>query len=74
MKKGARVYVKWEDISASLHDTEELDPAVAEVCGWVLSHTKRYLRLATCRYLGTANDEKDRITIPSGCVVEIYEI
>jgi hypothetical protein len=73
MKKGTRVYVQWEDITASLHSEEDLKPAVAEVCGWVLSDTKKYIKLATCRYKDGC-DCKDRMTIPRGCVIEVKEI
>jgi hypothetical protein len=67
MKKGTRVYVVWEDITASLHSEEDLKPAIAEVCGWVISDTKKYLKIATCRYKDGC-DLKDRMTLPKGVI------
>lgn len=73
MKKGSRVYVVWEDIQASLHSEERIEPVRAEVCGWVESDTSKYLRLATCRYMD-GSELKDRIVLPKGCVVSMEEI
>jgi hypothetical protein len=69
MKKGTRVYVEFDDITASLHSDNDLECVVAQVCGWVISDTKRYLKLATCRYKDGC-DYKDRITVPQGCVIK----
>lgn len=68
MKKGQRVFVEYEDITADLHSEKDLDCVVAQVCGWVLSDTKRYLKLTTCRYKDGC-DYKDRMTVPAGCVI-----
>jgi hypothetical protein len=73
MKKGTRVYVQWEDITASLHSEEDLQTAVAEVCGWIISDTKRYLKIATCRYTEGC-DCKDRMTLPKGTILKVEEI
>jgi hypothetical protein len=69
VKKGARVYVEFDDIVADLHSESGLDCVVAQVMGWVLSDTKRYLKLATCQYKDGC-DCKDRITIPNGCIIK----
>lgn len=68
MKKGQRVFVEYEDITADLHSEKDLDCVIAQVCGWVLSDTKRYLKLTTCRYKDGC-DYKDRMTVPAGCVI-----
>ena len=73
MKKGTRVYVEFDDITADLHSDKELNCVTAEVCGWVLSYTKRFLKLTTCRYKDGC-DYKDRMSIPTGCVVKMEEI
>jgi hypothetical protein len=73
MKKGTRVYVLWEDIQASLHSEDEIEPVEAEVCGWVESDTKKYLRIVTCRYLD-GGLLADRIVIPKGCVTNVVKI
>lgn len=73
MKKGTRVFVEYDDITADLHTDKELDCVVAQVCGWVLSDTKRYLKLATCRYKDGC-DYKDRMSIPQGCVIKKEKI
>jgi hypothetical protein len=69
LKKGTRVYVEWEDITADLHCESELNCVVAQVCGWILSDTKRYLKITTCRYKDGC-DYKDRMSIPQGCVIK----
>ena len=69
MKKGTRVYVQFEDITADLHTDKDLDVVIAEVMGWVLSDTKKCLKLTTCRYKDGC-DYKDRMSIPAGCVVK----
>ncbi|MHC5061898.1 MAG: hypothetical protein ACYTFK_12540 [Planctomycetota bacterium] len=69
MKKGTRICVTFEDITADLHTDKDLDVVIAEVCGWVLSDTKKVLKLATCRYKDGCSC-KDRISIPSGCVIK----
>ena len=33
MKKGQRVFVEYEDITADLHSEKDLDCVVAQVCG-----------------------------------------
>ena len=73
MKKGQRVCVTWHDITASLHSEDAIEPAKAEVCGWIESNTKKYLRIVTCRYF---DDKKlaDRIVIPKGCIEKVDEI
>jgi hypothetical protein len=73
MRKGKRVYVEYEDITADLHSDKDLDVVIAEVCGWVLSDTKKHLKLTTCRYKDGC-DHKDRMSIPKGCVVKMEEI
>lgn len=67
MTKGTRVYVEFDDITASLHDDKDLDTVVGQVYGWVLSDTKRTLKLATCQYKDGC-EFKDRLSIPAGCV------
>lgn len=73
MKKGTRVCVTWEDITASLHSEDQIVPAKAEVCGWVESNTAKYLRVITCRYMD-GSKLADRIVIPKGCVTKVEEI
>jgi hypothetical protein len=73
MLKGTRVYIEFDDISADLHTPDQLDCVVAMVCGWVLSDTKRYVRIATCLYKDGC-DYKDRMTIPKGCIVKMEKI
>jgi hypothetical protein len=73
MKKGARVYVQYDDITADLHTDKDLDCVTAEVMGWVLSHTRRYLKITTCRYKDGC-DCKDRMSIPTGCVIKMEVI
>ena len=68
MKKNDRVLVEFEDITASLHDDADLNTVVAEVMGWVISDTKKVLKIATCRYKDGC-DFKDRMSIPAGCVI-----
>lgn len=67
MKKGERVHVVFRDISASLHSTERLPVAMAEVCGWILSARGKDVEIVTCRYFA-GHDEMDRITIPKGAI------
>jgi hypothetical protein len=69
MRKGQRVYVEFDDITASLHDNKDLDTVVGQVYGWIISDTKRTLKLATCQYKDGC-DYKDRMSIPQGCVVK----
>ena len=69
MKKGTRVYVEFDDITASLHDDKDLEVVVAQVMGWIISDTKKVLKLATCRYKDGC-DHKDRMSIPAGCVTK----
>jgi hypothetical protein len=69
MKKGARIYVQFEDITADLHTDKDLDVVIAEVMGWVLSDTKKCLKITTCRYKDGC-DYKDRMSIPARCVVK----
>ena len=69
MRKGTRVYVQYDDITASLHDDKDLDCVVAEVMGWIISDTKKHLKIATCRYMDGC-DHKDRMSIPQGCVIK----
>jgi len=73
MKKGDRVYVVWEDITANLHSDEELNLVVAETVGWILRNGKKELEIATSRYRGGC-DYKDRITIHKGVVVSMEKI
>ena len=73
MKKGDRVYVVWEDITASLHSDEELNLVVAETVGWILRKGKKELEIATTRYKDGC-DFKDRITIHRGTVVSMEKI
>jgi hypothetical protein len=40
-----------------------------QVYGWIISDTKRTLKLATCQYKDGC-DYKDRMSIPQGCVVK----
>ena len=68
MKKGIRVYVEFQDITASLHDDKDLDTVLAQVMGWIISDTKKTLKIATCKYKDGC-DYKDRMSIPQGCVV-----
>ena len=68
MKKGDRVCVVWEDITASLHSDEDLKLAKAETVGWIIRQTKKELELATTRYKDGC-DCKDRITIHKGVIV-----
>lgn len=69
VSKGDAVYVEWMDITADLHSDAKLEPAAAEVMGWVDSVTKKYIRLSTCRYKTDEHcDLKDQIAIPMGCV------
>lgn len=72
-KKGDRVFVEWEDIQASLHDEDLIEPAKAEVCGWIEIIGPKYLRIVTCRYI---DDRRlaDRIVLPRGCVTSIEVI
>lgn len=70
MRKGTRVYVCFEDITANLHSDSDLDCVVAEVCGWVLSDTKKHLKLTTCRYRDGC-EYKDRMSIPKGAVISM---
>ena len=70
MKKGDRVHVLFRDISASLHDCDELPSAKGELCGWVLSTRGKDVQFEYCRYFGR-NDERDRITIPKGCIDKV---
>ena len=73
LRKGTAVYVEFQDITADLHSEKELDVVIAEVMGWVLSDTKKVLKLTTCRYKDGC-DCKDRISIPQGCVVKKEKI
>jgi hypothetical protein len=73
MKKGARVFVQFDDITADLHSDKELDCVVAEVCGWILSDRKPFLKLTTSDYADGC-DCKDRISIPQGCVISKEQI
>ena len=72
-KKGDRVCVYWRDIMADLHSETEIEPAPAEVCGWIETIGPKYIRIVTCRYM---DDDKtaDRIVIPRGCVDKIEVI
>ena len=73
MRKGTRVFVEFDDITADLHTDKELDCVTAQVMGWILSDTKRFLKITTCRYKdGCAY--KDRMSIPQGCVVKKEKI
>jgi hypothetical protein len=75
MRKGTRVYVEFDDITADLHSENDLEVAEGEVVGWILSDTKRALKLTTCRYQdGKLHKEKDRFTLPRGCVRSMEEI
>ena len=74
MKKGSRVYVRFMDITADLHTEKDLEPALCEACGWILSDTKKALKLTTCRYPEDKCNLKDRITIPKGCVESVEVI
>ena len=73
MRKGTRVYVTFMDITADLHSDKDLEPVMAEVMGWVLSDTKKVLKIATCRYKDGC-DHKDRMSIPRGCVESVEVI
>lgn len=73
MRKGTRVYVEYHDITADLHSEKELDCVVAQVCGWILSDTKLFLKLTTCRYKDGC-ECKDRMSIPKGCIIKMEEI
>lgn len=73
MKAGTRIYVEFDDIVADLHSESDLDCFVAQVMGWVLSDTRRYLKLATCRYKDGC-DCKDRMTIPKGCIIKMEAV
>jgi hypothetical protein len=37
MRKGTRVYVEFDDITADLHSENDLEVAEGEVVGWILS-------------------------------------
>ena len=73
MKRGTRVYVEFQDITADLHTDKDLDVVIAQVMGWVLSDTRKVLKLATCRYKDGC-EYKDRMSIPAGCIVVKEEI
>ena len=73
MKRGTRVYVEFSDITADLHTDKDLDTVLAQVMGWVISDTKKTLKLATCRYKDGC-DFKDRMSIPAGCIVTKEQI
>lgn len=74
MRKGDRVHVVFRDISASLHDTEELHSVAGEFCGWVLNAKGKDVQFEYCRYFGDRHEEKDRITIPKGCIEKVEVI
>jgi hypothetical protein len=71
VRKGQRVYVKWQDITAICHSDETLDTEPAESVGWVVRDNKKLIELATTRYKSC--DYMDRITIPKG-VIESMEV
>ena len=73
MKRGSRVYVKWLDISASLHTDEACEPVEAESVGWIIRNNKKFIELATSRYVKGC-DCKDRIAILKGCIEKMEEI
>ena len=73
MKKGTRVYVEFQDITADLHTDKDLDTVRGCVTGWVISDTKDTLKLATCRYKDGC-DFMDRMSIPAGCIVTKEQI
>lgn len=67
MRKGDRVYVRWDDIQAQNHTDEELPTAKAELVAWVISAKGKAVQFETCRYMD-GTKYKDRITIPKGCI------
>ena len=69
MRKGTRVLVEFDDITAKQHSDEDLNCVVGRVVGWILEDTKRVLKLTTCFYLDDC-DYKDRMSIPQGCVTK----
>ena len=73
MRKGTRVYVEFNDITADLHSDKDLDTVVAQVMGWVISDTKKTLKIATCQYKDGC-DCRDRMSIPAGAVVKKEEV
>jgi hypothetical protein len=74
MRKGDRVHVLFRDISASLHDCDNLPTAKGELCGWVLNAKGKDVQFEYCRYIGKGHSEKDRITIPKGCIDKVEVI
>ena len=73
MRKGTRVEVVFDDITAELHTDRDLECAVGVVVGWILSDTKRCLKLITSEYKKGC-DYKDRMTLPKGCITKMEEI
>ena len=69
MRKGQRVWVLFKDISASLHSEGKIEPAVAELCGWVSRQTKKDVEITYCRYKDGC-DLKDGIVIPKDWILK----
>ena len=73
VRKNTRVLVCWYDIVADLHTETDIEPILAHSVGWVDSHTKKYLRLFTTKYIGDIKTA-DKIVIPCGCIESVKEI